>query len=242
MCTGYPGIGGRHLEIRSSPRRTCMHQLGARDFKNHRGKVASWFKSFLSTKRTPTPSRYGCWRVRDAQKQCEGRREDIKDLVLSLPILLVIELGNESSLTGGYKDEIPIWDIAPTLTVLTKSAAEKDGLIHDLVGLALIGHSGTHFIARHASRDHSVIYTYDGMKNGGFCMEEPNAKFATHVSGNKIQLPTGFKVWAAFYHLRGGSNAQDKFFETQKHSLGKRKRLRKVSLNLCILSHFKNIA
>jgi len=67
------------------------------------------------------------------------------------------------------------------------------------------------------------------MLNDGRITIEPNASMETHLSGNHVKLPHGFRVYAAVYHLRGGVASQDEFFATRKLELD-------VMLNIDITS------
>jgi hypothetical protein len=105
------------------------------------------------------------------------------------------------------------------LTPDSNVLAESHGLIYDLVGLALTNLEGNHFVARYASIDQRTVYTYDDMKHKDYPVEELGARFSTHISGNNIHLPDGFVVYQVFYLLRGGTKAQDKFFELRTSTL-----------------------
>ena len=91
--------------------------------------------------------------------------------------------------------------------------ATEDGIAYNLIGLALFSSTKDHFIARHASGNCKLIYTYDGIANGGVPTIEPKATFHTHVSGKKIKIPAGYSVYQAFYYLQGGTRAQKRFYE-----------------------------
>ena len=105
------------------------------------------------------------------------------------------------------------------LHLLTDMLATEHGLVYDLIGLALFSSATGHFIAHHASRDHKIIYTYDGIANGGVPIVEQKATFHTHVSGKKIKIPAGYSIYQAFYHLHGGTNVQKMFYELRTKDL-----------------------
>ncbi|KAH9474265.1 hypothetical protein JR316_0013428 [Psilocybe cubensis] len=58
-----------------------------------------------------------------------------------------------------------------------------------------------------------TIYTYDGQLYGGHPKVESKAKFAGFVSGKNISLPDGYGVIYALYCLRGGTEAQERFYD-----------------------------
>jgi len=165
--------------------RRCLHQLGHTAHSAYQGDAAEWFRDFVSLDREHTRRKEGCWRAEEGIKKCHGRREDIQCLVVSLPVMLVLELGDES------RSRELRWDFPPTLLPLTKHEADVDGIVYDLVGLALLSTPETdsgseeengflhnpHFIARYASADHSKIYTYDGTFHNGFRVKEPASRF-----------------------------------------------------------------
>ncbi|CAA7270203.1 unnamed protein product [Cyclocybe aegerita] len=65
------------------------------------------------------------------------------------------------------------------------------------------------------------------MKHGGFPVQEPpEATFKTHISGSNPVLPTGYSVIQAFYILRGGLAAQNKFFDLRVKAYSQRYHLK----------------
>ncbi|KAF8956009.1 hypothetical protein BDZ97DRAFT_1764147 [Flammula alnicola] len=222
-CSGSPEIGGRHLEITAIPRHQTFLQVGASESQYQKcgGNIAHYFEDFFSINKEPIPQRT-CWRVREGETLCTGKREDIQGLVISIPVILTVEVANNDAPdTDDSLDnsDIQKWDFPPTLTPLTQTDAEEHGIIYDLVGFALLTSNRTHFIARYASEDHSTIYTYDGRAHDGCPVQETNAKLSTHISGRDIIIPKGSSVYQAFYFLRGGTQAQDIFFERQTQAL-----------------------
>jgi hypothetical protein len=174
--------------------------------------------------RHPTPHPPGCWRVKDTQRLCTGERQDLLTIVVSLPVMLVIEVGDESLSDSNVTNANDmIWDFPKTLSSSREQATNEENVTYDLVGLALIhpSTSTAHFTTRYTLEGHSntKIYTYDGMLHGGFTVEEPDAKFETHISGKNADIPDGFRVYAATYCLRGGTLAHDLFFAQRIHAL-----------------------
>ena len=242
-CTGSQEIGGRHTQIRHLPHRRTHHQLGPSDYSIYDGHVASWFDDFVTLVRHPNPHPHGCWRVKDTQRLCTGERQDLLNIVVSLPVMLVIEVGEENfcgSTVANANDML--WDFPKTLSSSTEQATDQENITYDLVGLALIhpSTSTAHFTTRYALEGHvnAKIYTYDGMLHGGFAVEEPDAKFETHISGRNVKLPDGFRVYAAAYCLRGGTHTQDLFFTQRTHALANIFNLHTLSQSLDRLPTF----
>ena len=163
-----------------------------------------YFKNCILLSRAPNKA-ISCWRVKDGQPLCPGKRVNLKNLILSIPVLLNLEVELDS--------KPRVWDFPETLYPLTEMLAIEDGIAYNLVGLALFSSTKDHFIARHASGDRKLIYTYDGIANRGVPTIEPKATFRTHVSGKEIKIPAGYSVYQAFYYLRGGTRAQKRFHE-----------------------------
>ena len=43
---------------------------------------------------------------------------------------------------------------------------------------------------------------YDSLAHEGYPVEEQAASFEAHIVGQDIELPKGFAIWQAYYHLR----------------------------------------
>jgi hypothetical protein len=220
-CTSSSKIGGSHVEISHIPFRRRMHQIGKKDYDEFKGDFDQYFAHFISLDKTPSPATH-CWRTKDTVPLCPGERTDICYLVASLPFILSFEVGDEKVALQIFEGKTQKWDFPPTLLPVTEADADSHGLIYDLVGLALVNRWGNHFIARYASPDKSVIYTYDGNANEGFPIREDSASFRTHMSGRKIKLPNNYLVYQVLYRLRGGATAQDQFFRLQTAELSRR--------------------
>ena len=228
-CTGSPS-NGPHLEVNSRPRRSSFYQVSESERYIYSSSIQRWFEDFTSIK-TRYTSRDACWRVKDGVPLCSGKREDSPRLVISLPILLIIEAPEdlEADSSSKSKDLIP-WEFPPTLTpsTITKTEAKRRGITYDLIGLGLFSKSSMHFIARYADNDSSQIYTYDSMKNNGNAVSdaESDAESATHIQvANQIQdtskIPPTYLPSLAIYHLRGGADAQKTFYQNQTKACSK---------------------
>ena len=216
LCSGSPATGGKHVEIRHTPQQCRSLELKHSEHEAYQGDVAIWFKSLLSLDRKPDTN-LKCWRNEEGISLCDGTRDDIRRLVVSLPIVLMLDIGETS--------KPPIWTFPGTLTPLTKAMAKREGLIYDLVGFGLHSQQGQHFIARYFARSHSEVYHYDGMHDGGRAIKIEEGKFATHLVGNNQKFPDGYHISTVIYHLRGGLQAQDTFFVTRAKALAKRFKL-----------------
>ena len=142
-CSGSSEIGGPHIEIQHSPRRSRIQQLNEVDHEQYQGSFGAFLQDFVALDHLPRRGR-SRWRVKDGVPMCPGEREDIRSIVLSLPLLLTFEVGDAAQHT---------WDFPPSISLL----AEDDGLTYELVGLGLTNLEGNHFTARYLSGDHSVI-------------------------------------------------------------------------------------
>ena len=167
--------------------------------------IQLWFKDFTSIKTSYT-SRDACWRAKDGVTQCSGKRQDSPRLVISIPILLILEApeDSETNSLSKFKD-LPPWDFPPTLTpsTITNSEAKQNVITYNLVGLGLFSKASAHFIAQYEDKKSSQIYTYDSMKNKGNAILEPDAMLATHIAGQvQVNIPPTYAPSLAIYHLR----------------------------------------
>jgi hypothetical protein len=213
-CTGSSEIGGKHLEISKNPQRHPYIQLKDSDHTTYNGDVTSWFAKFLSVQGTKIANQ-ACWRTKEAEVLCPGVRTDIRELVIGIPTMLMLNIPDSECSNSG-------WTFPETLTPLTKTLAKRSGLIYDLVGFGLYSKKASHFTARYALKSHSDIFIYDGMKNEGYALRKDQARFSTHLAGNNQEFPTGYTVLYAVYHLRGGSKAKDAFFVARRNEYLKR--------------------
>ncbi|KAF8351863.1 hypothetical protein F5887DRAFT_861192, partial [Amanita rubescens] len=182
-----------------------------------------------------------CWRTSAGKKLCSGKREDIRDLVLSLPVILIIEIADDDI----EADKPSSWRFSEHLFPLPLPLKEamNTGMIYELTGLGFYSKAKSHFIARFSSLDRKVVYTYDGRANDGYAMCEQGATSSSHLSAPSIPVPNSYKVCSAVYKLRGGTNAQLNFFHRRKADLATRYHLSTDSNNLEILPklHYKEV-
>ncbi|KAF9529541.1 hypothetical protein CPB83DRAFT_882745 [Crepidotus variabilis] len=227
-CTGSDYTLGQHIEVLSQP--ICRTYLSLKYVKHSlfEGSVTDWFKDLVNVDKVPIDID-ACWRAKDGVPLCAGRREDIQDLITSIPVALLLEVREFD--TGNFTDpagrlaSFPRWDFPPALVPLTDALADKHGLIYDLIALGLYSPTQQHYVAQYASLPHgdssNRIFTYDGMRNTGFSVSDPNATVATHLTGLHPEIPDSFTPSFAVYYLRGGPEAQDVFFHHQSIQLKK---------------------
>lgn len=111
------------------------------------------------------------------------------------------------------------WDFPAKLHPLGKQG-EDYGLVYDIVGRGLHNPTVSHYITQYRpTADSPSIYTYDGMKNGGYSIRQKNSKLKTHLCGPIIEVPSGYRTDTVVYCLRGGHKAQQKFYEGRISSI-----------------------
>ncbi|KAG5645384.1 hypothetical protein DXG03_006337 [Asterophora parasitica] len=198
-CCDLENPEAAHVELSQTPRTSVVeHWLRITQHgwdSPFKGDISLYLQDYFSASKTAgrlVDNEYPCWR---SSKVCSGYRTDMRDLVLSIPVVLVIELERGDSAR---------WNIPLTVVPQTQSAANDHGVIYDLVGFALF--SKGHFIAHYISGTDGV-YTHDGTTNGGRPIRNNQETLSSQ------SLPEGYQVHAVFYRLRGGVNAQAKFYE-----------------------------
>ena len=210
FCTGSQNIGGQHLEIFRRPKARITLQLSHAVFDVFKGSVTHWFRDLLNIKQ-PRKYGYNCWRTHSGETFCHGTREDVGPLFISIPIILILELDD---------DIAPEWDVPSHLYPGSKRESEEHDLVYDLVGRGLYSQEKSHFIARYKHPEKPGIFTYDGMKNGSHPTQETRAKEKSQLAGKNIQVSGDFETKIIVFHLRGGSKAQDYFFQKQTSAAG----------------------
>ena len=213
QCSGSFELGGSHTQITSTLQRMPFFQVQSSEYKEHNGLISKVCEKRFTASPIPTLP-HSCWRVKEGKILCPGKRRDMQNMVVSIPVILAIEVGDESvGLNRHLVSEHQNWDFPPTISPDSQKAAKNFGIIYDLVGFVLINTKGTHFTARYSSHNRKIIYSYDSLAHKGYPLEEQAASFQTHIVGPNIKLPKGFTIWQAYYCLRGGLKAQKKFFE-----------------------------
>jgi len=217
QCSGCSETGGSHTQITSTLQRMLFFQVQAHHYKKYAGLISKVCEERFTRNKAPiSPDNNCCWRVNEGNILCPGKRRDIQDLVVSIPVILAIEVGDESvGLNRHLGSERQYWDFPPTISPDSPNSAKKFGMIYDLVGFTLVNIQGTHFTARYTSHNRKIIYMYDSLVHKGYPLEEQAASFQTHIVGHDVELPEGFTIWQAYYLLHSGLKVQIKFFEIQ---------------------------
>ena len=118
-CTGSQEIGGPHTEISETLRCQPFFQVEASHYKRFKGSISNVCdERFSGTKIFEPPAINTCWRVKDGQVLCPGTRKDIHNLVVSIPVILGIEVGDESVGRNRHRGaKRQHWDFPGTITV-----------------------------------------------------------------------------------------------------------------------------
>jgi hypothetical protein len=215
QCLGSSEIGGGHTQVMSTLRHMPFFQVEAHHYKKYDGLISKVCEARFTVNNPPTSPHTNCCWVHEGHRLCSGKRCDLENLVVSIPIILGNEVGDETVKLNHHTThpERQQWDFPPTIFPNLKAVAKNAEIVYDLVGFVLVNVGGIHFTARYISYDHKKIYTYDGLKHKGYPVEEQAASLETHLAGHNIELPEGYSIWQAYYCLRGGIKAQKKFFE-----------------------------
>ncbi|KAF9539193.1 hypothetical protein CPC08DRAFT_731147 [Agrocybe pediades] len=184
-CTGCRDTGGRHIQLTQAPMSRRILQASKDDHTACNGSLDRYIENLFSIDQ-PSINVSSCWKTKDGVALCSGQRTDHRNLVISAPLLLTIELANER--TSSQDESIPLltWDIP--------SVPTPSGLMYDIIALALINSAGSHFIAHYSSSDGIKVYTYDGMENKGIPRQEKFAFPQTSLYGHDIELPKDYHV------------------------------------------------
>ncbi|KAJ3553953.1 hypothetical protein NP233_g12527 [Leucocoprinus birnbaumii] len=139
---------------------------------------------------------------------CHGKRGTALGVVVSLPVILIVELEAGVELK---------WTIPAKLTPARELG--KVGVQYDLMGVGFItgtcdGSDDNHFSARYLHSS-GGIFTYDDAFQGGRATFEDGATVASHMTGTTkkpADYPLGSRPHYLVYHLRGGLNAQQRYY------------------------------
>ncbi|KAG6807065.1 hypothetical protein H0H92_008945, partial [Tricholoma furcatifolium] len=203
-CTG----SGAHTEITKAPQRLATLSIGLSSFKAYDGNFQDYCNNVFSVKPYPIQRRT-CWRVQAGEVFCTGTRTDFEKLVVSIPLILRVEIQDES--LSHAEIERQSWNFPQTLAVDNTTS-------YSLIGLGLINDAANHFIARYTFD--GSIYTYDGMAHNGMAILEPEATLSSHLAGAAPSLPNNFRIHQVFYSLNGGLEMQHSFFTQRIAALG----------------------
>ncbi|KAF8185384.1 hypothetical protein BJ912DRAFT_852761, partial [Pholiota molesta] len=206
-CSGGSDTGGLHVEILQTPRRQPFLHLGNNVRRLYSGNVAAYLDEYFSINKSPV-DRPGCWRVKDSICLCPGDRQDITDLVVSIPVLFPIEL--EKNLDKKDDEKTDSWDLPSTIVPLSEEAAQHHNIVYDLVryAMATSTSNNSHFTAKYISGSPGAqkVYAYNDMANQGRPIRQD-------VEGLNSDVNPGELIHYAFYYLRGGVEAQNMFIK-----------------------------
>ncbi|KAF5310768.1 hypothetical protein D9619_008108 [Psilocybe cf. subviscida] len=194
-CTGCEETAGMHVEITEKPRFKSRITLCATAHMQYGGRFEDYARDYFTLEKEPVVSR--CWRVKSGQPLCTGQRTDVRNLVISIPVMFMIEVGSEEN-----------WDFPSRIV-------PEAGMHYSLVSLALCSNFKGHFRARYLSPDGKQVYEYDDMGNNACPMLLADATPETHFYGRDIDCTGDWKVSYAFYYLSGGSTTQESFYSTR---------------------------
>ncbi|KAF5379616.1 hypothetical protein D9757_009228 [Collybiopsis confluens] len=184
-----------------------------------KGSIQSWFNQMAIVEKADKAVHLvpGCWRQESQDDVitgvCAGKSRQIQFLV-DLPVLLNIVSDYQAG---------KAWTFPLELYIGSKSAAIRQGLVYDLVGVVLS--NGNHFTTLTAiptTSNSKAVFAYDGMTNGGFSKYIPGKPAALMTGLHPSGAPTGFHVHAVLYKLRGGLMAKQMFQTSQAAIVKKR--------------------
>ncbi|KXN89732.1 hypothetical protein AN958_05272 [Leucoagaricus sp. SymC.cos] len=176
-CSGSAdSTGGPHVEIFSRPRPHSSVTASDLAHKIFGGSLANWFEDWISMPDCEA-IQTGCWRNRDGHALCSGIRFDVRNVVLSIPVVLIVEFEQPEVLLDNPVPHINYWDIPQTLNPLWYRSGKTDAKIqYDIVGLALMTDNKSHFSCQYQQDGH--IWLYDGLRNKGHVKHQKGAKSA----------------------------------------------------------------
>ena len=181
--TGCPESGGTHIQMTDISQHETFFQLQASDYIKYAGLMSAACRECFSPEKIltrPTSVKDGCWQQSETKLFCTGTQREIWNIVVSLPVVLVIKIGDECI---GQEDQ-QHWDFLPTISPGGFSLDEESEIIYDLVGYLLVSYECSHFTARYVCQNNTTtIYTYDSMQHKGYPIIEKNATFNTHMAG-----------------------------------------------------------
>lgn len=141
------------------------------------------------------------------KRVCNGVRKDYRNIVVSIPVVLNIDVETELLPKGAT------WNFPATFC----PDNTLDDVVYELAALGLFSKTDKHFNARYLSDNQQDVYTYDGAKRtgniAGIPTLEKDATSDTHFFGSNVNVPSEYRVTYAMYRLRGGMEAQDRFLQ-----------------------------
>jgi hypothetical protein len=200
------GSANDHYQV-SPVRLRNICQLHQDLCRRYDGDLRKWFQDLCRVSKAESLA--ACWHARGGVPLCEGSATGF-DVVLNIPIVLIIEIGDINSST---------WNIPSSLApYVNNSAALNSGVKYTIVGHIYCSQEAKHFIARYLSPSGKKIFDYDGMKHEGHAIRNRATALRGSLTGSSrsmLGVPSGYVLYAVMYHLTGGEPAQ-RFFRKQQ--------------------------
>jgi hypothetical protein len=109
-------------------------QVQLSHYKKHQGLISKVCEERFSAAKNPTPG-VSSWHAKEGDAWCPGKRQDVNHLILSIPAVFAIEVGDESAGVNRHSgEERQHWDFPATITPDSQINAKKFGVIYDLNG------------------------------------------------------------------------------------------------------------
>ncbi|KAK7046405.1 hypothetical protein R3P38DRAFT_2607245 [Favolaschia claudopus] len=206
-CTGNSS-GFDHWQL-SHVRARSEFQLSRTLCEKYAGNVRKWFQDLVRVTKSIPQS--GCWQVDDGRPLCLHGNVVMHEVLLNLPIVLIIEMGDMTECE---------WNIpASIIPYAGNAAASAAGVKYSIVGHWYGGEREQHFTARYLSTSGATkrIFDYNDMKHDGHAIQHSTKSLAGSLTGPSRSIKTGqgFQIYGLVYHLDGGEEAQ-KFFRKQQ--------------------------
>lgn len=210
----------QHLKLHTSPgSRSVVHPNNKEDFDASNGDIQQWFTRFTALEGYPQVH-YGS---ECTEGECVGTAS-YYHTVLSLPVILVIELDNDSPRSRD-------WSFPSILSAVSSQDEqdEPDRIHYDLYARVFHSAEDSHYNGRFTlpfgnSCGDNTVWSYDGMSNGGWCTRLANGDAARDLNGSDNgmeSLPDCSRTSHALYILRGARKTQLKFLVDRTASLEK---------------------
>lgn len=195
-----------HMQIYPRPHMHSELMATSSDFTQFNGDFEAWFTDLITFKDMPVEND-PCWcQYQDKVQICHSWCADICHLVISIPVILIMELS-----VNVQGNTLP-WDIPSTLNTACPSHAKKYKMMYDLVGHGLKDPSKSHFIACYLNTHDHSLYTYNNLCNNGRCICTSGAKISLQLAGTNPPLPNRCFHHIVVYQLHGGLHAQEQFY------------------------------
>ena len=97
QCSSSLEIGSPHTQITSTLQCMPFFQVQAHHYKEYDGLIYKVCEERFTADKTPTSSQANsCWQVKEGKCLCSGMWRNLQDLIILIPIILAIKVGDES--------------------------------------------------------------------------------------------------------------------------------------------------